>query len=128
MMRMMNETLRRIPRLIILVSVLAVVLAVAHGCQTYFRTRTLTTTVTDKERVCSAVNTGTENTGTECKYLVFTLDGTFQLSDSLVAGRYDSSDLYGQIQRGQRYRLTVYGWRFGPSSMYPNIKTAEEIG
>lgn len=123
-MGLMIKALKKTPggRFVLLGLVVCGVLAAIYGSRSYVRTREVETTVTGKDRVCPS------NSGSlECKYLVFTLDGTFQLSDSLIAGRYDSSDLYGKIRPGQKYRLTVYGWRFGPSSMYPNIKKAEEI-
>lgn len=90
----------------------------------YIRTKTHTTLVTGKERVCDDNADG----GTDCKYLVYTERGTYELTDSLLAMRFNSSDLYGQIKVCHRYKIDGYGWRFGPTSMYPNIKDVEDLG
>jgi hypothetical protein len=91
------------------------------GCSSYTKRHTVTTTVNDKERVCSNSNDGHQ----DCKYLVYTDDGTFAITDSLIIGRFDSSDIYGQVKRNRKYRITYYGWRFGCTSSYPNIDHLE---
>lgn len=76
-------------------------------------TRSVHVIVQDKERVCNADRS--------CKYLIFTDKGTFENTDSLLRGKFDSSDVYGRIQKGQRYDFTVQGFRQPIFSMYPNI-------
>jgi hypothetical protein len=87
----------------------------------YLHKRDVTVVVNDKERVCSSGNGG-------CKYLVYTDHGTFKITDSLVIGRFTSSDAYGQIKRCHKYILRVYGWRVGLFSSYPNIVKATDEG
>lgn len=84
---------------------------------------TVTATVTSKERVCDSSSNGTST----CRYLVFTDAGTFEVTDGVIVGRFNSSDIYGHIRVDQRYKLTVVGFRVGFLSMYQNIKQAEEL-
>lgn len=89
----------------------------AHG-----KRETLMIQVGDKERV-------TESVGEEVssRYLIYSTTETFEVTDSLIEGRFDSSDLYGSIQRDHCYHVEVYGWRVPVLSMYRNIVSAEEV-
>lgn len=75
-------------------------------------------TVVHKERV---------NKQESSKYLIFTDKGTYSNADALFHGKFNSSDIYGRIQIGERYRLTSYGWRIGVTSTYPNIIDATMV-
>ena len=86
--------------------------------------RTVIATVTDKE-----VKRAGEDSD---KYLVYTeLDNgevaVYEITDSLLKGRFDSSDLYAKIEIGETYKLTICGKRIHFLSMYPNIYSAEII-
>ncbi len=61
------------------------------------------------------------------KYLVFTDGEVFEITDSLMFLRWDSSDLYGRMEAGKTYRVRVAGWRVQPLSWYRNIISAEEV-
>ena len=68
----------------------------------------------------------------EEKYLVYTKDENdkvqvYEITDSVIEKRYDSSDLYGEIEVGKTYRFDVAGKRNERRSWYPNIYSAEEI-
>lgn len=80
-------------------------------------TRQVTVTVTNEARVCSSDG----NNGVTCQYLIYTSGGTFKDTDSLLAGKFSSSDLYGQLQNGHTYTLEVRGYRIPWMSEYPNI-------
>jgi hypothetical protein len=99
--------------------VILVVLLLAGSCGAYISAvkgsvRTVTTRVTDKQRVC-------ESNGGSCKYLIYTDSGTYKDTDSMIFGKFRSSDLYGNIQRGKTYTFKVSGWRLPFFSGYPNI-------
>lgn len=103
------------------------VLGLAVGatvCSAYAKEKQATVMVTDKERVCGSDADGR----TTCKYLLFTDGGTYRVTDSVLVGRWTSSDFYGQVKRCHRYELTYYGFRFGPTSSYPNVKDAKDLG
>lgn len=79
--------------------------------------RDITVTVTDKT---------VKNNSYESKYLVFTKDqnggvATFEITDSLFKGRFNSSDVYAGIEIGKTYTFTVGGSRVEFLSWYPNI-------
>lgn len=61
------------------------------------------------------------------KYLIYTDSGTYEITDSLVYWRWDSSDLYGRIKVGETYEAKVYGWRIPIFSSYKNIVLVEEV-
>lgn len=63
----------------------------------------------------------------ESTYLIFTDHGVFRNDDAGWRLKYDSSDLYGQLDVGTKYRFTVYGWRIPIFSMYPNLVKAEAM-
>lgn len=87
----------------------------------YYREETVTITVKDKERV---VDSG----GGEARYLIWSEDGeTFENTDTLIKGKFNSSDVYGQLERGKTYNCKVHGWRNGFFSMYRNIINCSEI-
>ncbi len=54
-------------------------------------------------------------------YLIYTDHGVFRNDDAGWFLKYNSSDFYGELDVGKRYRLKVYGWRIPILSMYPNI-------
>jgi hypothetical protein len=82
--------------------------------QAYYTHHNVTFTVDKSERVCDSSNSG-------CRYLIYTDKGVYEDTDSMLNGKWNSSDIYGQIQNGKTYDATVYGWRSGFMSWYPNI-------
>lgn len=103
-----------------LLVLLVLVLVLGAGCGAVKAAHRVdkTITVDSKERVVS---------GKSGRYLVFTEgSGTYEVTDSLWAGRWDSSDVYGQIEEGVTYDVTVQGYRVPFFSMYPNIIEIEE--
>lgn len=75
--------------------------------------RQVTVTVQNEARVCDSSGS--------CQYLIYTSGGTFKDTDSMLAGKFSSSDLYGQLQTGHTYTLEVRGYRIPLMSEYPNI-------
>jgi hypothetical protein len=79
----------------------------------------ITATISHKERVYDA------DRGS--RYLIFTDAGTFENVDSLIYGKFDSSDLYGYLQVGETYSIKIKGIRSHFFSIYPNILEAKII-
>jgi hypothetical protein len=76
----------------------------------------------------------TKKDSSKDKYLVSVTDVdneseqmVFEITDSLFAWRWDSSDLYAKIEPGKIYRMTVGGSRVPIFSWYPNIYEADQI-
>jgi hypothetical protein len=66
------------------------------------------------------------------KYLIFTKLSNgevrvFENTDSLIEGKFNSSDVYGSIEKGKTYKFETYGWRLPFFSAYENIIGAKEI-
>lgn len=85
--------------------------------------REMTAIVTDKV---------VKNSSDQSRYLIFTEDkegniNTYEITDSLLAGRFDSSDLYASIKVGERYRFEIGGSRNQVLSWYPNIYSCELV-
>lgn len=56
------------------------------------------------------------------KYLVHSTNGeVFEITDSVLFFRWDSSDTYFELEEGETYQCTVAGWRVPFLSMYRNI-------
>ena len=101
----------------IILVVLLVIVSIGVDVAMSFNDHTYTVTVTDKERV---------NSNDSSKYLIFgkTPDGetvVFENTDTLIRGKFNSSDIYGQIELEQTYTFTVIGFRFPLFSIYENI-------
>lgn len=77
-------------------------------------------TVVDKDR-----STGKSG---ESIFRVYTEQcGTLGLADNLFAGRFNSADDYGKIQKGKTYRFETVGYRNGLFSMFPEINKLTEV-
>lgn len=74
-------------------------------------------TVTDKDRQVTSDSDG----HAQSKYIVFTNKEVFENTDSLLRGKFNSSDIQGQLQRGCTYDFEVYGFRNHFLSTYRNI-------
>lgn len=59
------------------------------------------------------------------QYKIYTKTETFEITYSIVKMRFDGSELYGVIEKGKCYNLTVYGFRSPFLGMYRNILKAE---
>lgn len=67
--------------------------------------------------------------GSDGSYRVYTDGPTLAVADiwfSISSRRFDSADLFGDIEVCHSYDVTTRGWEFGPLSMMPNIDTILE--
>ena len=65
-------------------------------------------------------------------YLIYTKDtagesNVFCIQDTLVHGRWNSSDLYAKIEVGKTYNFEICGSRVTFFSWYPNILSIQEV-
>lgn len=112
---------------IVFAIVIVVCLPILVACgieidQAYIR-YDITATVTDKD---------IKNYESGSKYLVYTEDKhgntkVFEVTDNLLAFRFNSSDVYAGIKVGKTYKFTVAGHRREFFSWYPNIYDYKEI-
>ena len=64
--------------------------------------------------------------GEKSKYLIYAEDGVYENTDNILRMKFNSSDVYGQLQNGKTYMCDTYGWRVPLLSIYPNIVKCEE--
>ena len=111
------------------VIIIAVILVLSIGYEAIFsfNDTEYTITVTDKERIYE----GSGDTSSS-KYLVFCDDDNgnslvFENTDCFIRGKWNSSNIQGQLKEGNTYKVTVVGYRVPFFSMYQNIIKIEEI-
>ena len=108
--------------LVIILAALIVIGSIIGGISLYTHTSEYTITITGKERVYQSE---------ESKYLVFGEDANgsslvFENTDSLFHGKWNSSNIQGQLKEGNTYTIKVYGYRIPILSMYENIIEVKE--
>lgn len=102
---------------IILIFALIFVVSIVYSIIERNSAEDLVVKVTDKERIVETNSDGK----TKSKYLIFTDHETFENTDTILFGKFNSSDLYGSIEIGKTYEMTVVGWRVPFLSMYRNV-------
>lgn len=109
--------------------IIAVILVLSIGYEAIFsfNDTEYTITVTDKERIYE----GSGDTSSS-KYLVFGDDDNgnslvFENTDCFIRGKWNSSNIQGQLKEGNTYKVTVVGYRVSFFSMYQNIIKIEEV-
>lgn len=76
-------------------------------------------TVRKMERIVSS-------NGGSSKYLIFAEDGVYENTDNILYSKFNSADIYSQLQKGKTYMCDIYGWRVPLLSIYPNIVKCKE--
>ena len=116
-------------RTFFVVIMIAVILVLSIGYEAIFsfNDTEYTITVTDKERIYE----GSGDTSSS-KYLVFGDDDNgnflvFENTDCFIRGKWNSSNIQGQLKKGNTYKITVVGYRVSFFSMYQNIIKIEEV-
>ena len=107
--------------------VVILVLSIGYEAIFSFNDTEYTITVTDKERIYE----GSGNTSSS-KYLVFGDDDNgnslvFENTDCFIRGKWNSSNIQGQLKEGNTYKVTVVGYRVSFFSMYQNLIKIEEV-
>lgn len=98
------------------IGVLLIALLIGYPIAYYQTSEVVTIKVTDKERIVES-----DGKNTTSRYLIFTENETFENTDLLFEGKFNSSDLQSKLSKGKEYKVRVYGWRVPFLSMYRNI-------
>lgn len=85
-----------------------------------------------RQEIATVTDKGIKNKNKDSKYLVYCKDedghtAVYEVTDSMVYGRFNSSDVYAEIEIGKTYEFTVGGDRSEFWSWYPNIYECKEI-
>lgn len=80
---------------------------------------------------CCVTDKGIKRVNGSDVYLIYgETDGNvsvYQITDSLLAFRFNSSDVYAGIKVGKTYKFTVKGDRVRLFSWYPNVYNVREV-
>lgn len=100
-----------------------VLLALLYSFIFDFNDTKYTITVTDKERITESGSS---------RYLIFGEDENgdikvFENTDIFIRGKWNSSDIYGNLKVGNTYNIVVVGYRVPFFSWYQNIVSYKEI-
>lgn len=61
-------------------------------------------------------------------YLVATEEGeTYKITDLLFKGKFNSSDIYNELDIGKKYKVEITGVRIPIFSMYKNLNKVEPV-
>lgn len=102
--------------LVLLIAFLIFIAFVGYGLLYAFHEGFETITISEK---------WVKYSGDDANYLVSSEDGqVFQITDTLIKLRFNSSNLYAYIKAGQICDIKTQGWRFPLFSDYKNIITA----
>lgn len=120
MNKKMKSTLKK-------VVIIAAVIVIIICCQSMinFNDTTYEVKITDKERIYQKGDEGS-------KYLVFGEDKegnvmVFENTDCIARGKWNSSNLQGELKEGSTYRITVVGYRIEFLSIYQNIIKVDKM-
>lgn len=106
--------------LIIIVLIIVVLVPIGVTISSYCNEREIEITIKDKY---------VKNESESGKYLVVDENNnTYEITDMLFKGKFNSTDLYNQLEINRTYKVKVTGYRINIISMYPNInEIVEEI-
>ena len=63
-----------------------------------------------------------KNAKSDGKYLIVdTENNTYEITDLFFKGKFNSTDIYNQLEEGNTYEIEISGYRIPIFSMYPNI-------
>ena len=94
-------------------------IGIYFGTVEYQNEETIEITVKDKY---------VKRSGKDDLYLVAGDNGeTYKIEDLLWKGKFNSTDLYNQLDIGSKYKITTTGIRLQYFSMYKNINKIEKI-
>lgn len=106
----------------------AIIIGLIIGCIywnwkiTYGNVQTIEITVKDKYIKRSGSSESND------KYLVVdTENNTYEITDLTFIGKWNSTDLYNELDVGEKYKITISGVRNQFLSMYQNINKIEKI-
>ena len=110
-------------KIIIIVAIVVVLIMVGISIYLSFNDTEYVATITKTERI---------ETDGESKYLIYCkLENgeirVFENTDTILRGKFNSSDIYADLQIGKTYKFTVIGLRIKFLSVYQNIISYEEI-
>ena len=93
-----------------------------HYLTSYGDVKTLEITVKDKY-----VKNGSGKSSSSKYLVVDTENNAYEITDLTFLGKWNSTDLYNQLDIGKTYKIQTSGIRNHFWSMYPNINKIDEL-
>lgn len=122
----MNHHLNKTTKVLATLGVAGTLIVGLSGCQNLVQNAPVTCTVVDKDR-----STESGKNGSKSVFRIYTegngCDGTYGLADNILQGNFNASDMYGQLQKGQTYRLETVGVRNGLFSSFKEIVRFQKV-
>ena len=106
---------------IIVIAVIAIIFGTIFGVMFngYLNSQTKEIIVSDKY---------IKRSGEEDIYLVVDEEkNTYKISDLFFILKFNSTDIYNQLEKGEKYKIHTTGFRIKFLSEYPNINKVEEV-
>lgn len=105
---------------VIIIGVIMIIIMIIYNVMRLNHSEIITIKVTGTERITETSGKGKDLTVTS-KYLVFTENETFENTDEIFMGKWNSSDFQGKFAKDSTYKVKVIGWRIPITSTYRNI-------
>ncbi len=112
---------------VVIMIAIMLVLLIGQEAIFNFNDTEYTITITDKERIYTE-----DGNSSSSKYLIFGDDQNgnslvFENTDCFIRGKWNSSNIQGQLKNNNTYKITVIGYRVPFLSWYQNIIKIEEV-
>jgi hypothetical protein len=104
--------------------IFVVLIFVVIGFTIWEHSQQKTVTFNVRDKITKTHCDGNNSCNTD--YLIFTDKGVYKDTDSFWFFKFNSSDVYGELQRGHYYTCKTYGFRVRFTSSYPNILSCKE--
>lgn len=123
----MNHHVNKTTKVLATLGVAGTLIVSLSGCfQNLVQNPPVTCTIVDKDR-----STESGKNGSKSVFRIYTegsgCDGTYGLADNILQGNFNASDMYGQLQKGQTYRLETVGVRNGFFSSFKEIVRFQKV-
>lgn len=105
---------------VVMMLVIATMVFCLTGCTDYMNEQTVQCVVKDKWIKRPSGNN-------DELYLINCGGTTYKISDLLWKGKFNSADIYGNLEIGKKYELSISGYRWSYFSKYQNINEYKEI-
>lgn len=105
---------------VVMMLVIATMVFCLTGCTDYMNEQIIQCVVKDKWIK--------RPSGDDDELYLINCDGTtYKISDLLWKGKFNSADIYGNLEIGKKYELSISGYRWSYFSKYQNINEYKEI-
>lgn len=115
-------------KIIIMILVVIGILLILSGCSNNYQVNTITIEeIEETDEIITVTDKWIKRADNKDLYLIGTENEVFKIEDNAFILKFNSSDIYNQIQIGKTYRITTTGMRSNLMSWYRNINSIELV-